>query len=205
MAGHDPDRRPFPGSEGDDLEHLVDRELVAMTRRVRRLADEELAEIEYETDRAEVKRQDLTIRSMQALMEGERWQVRAGSRVMEGLVVHAGQDFVSLRDRLDNRLDVHHRAIDLVRVATTDPDQGRAPTTLRPATLVAHLLGLEQLRPVELGGVNGDWSLVGVIESVNQDHLIMIEPSGETAIVPLASIGLVVRSADHGRRSDRHR
>ena len=171
-----------------------------MARRVRRTADEELAEIEYETERAELKRQDLTARSMQAMMEGERWQVSLGGRVVEGRVVHAGQNFTGFEDRHGNLHDVVHRAIAVIRVVKTDPRQGRAPTTLRPATFMARLLGLEQAREVELAGHDGSWAVIGVIDSVNSDHVIVTERSGETSIVAIDAIGYLGRTLDQRRR-----
>ncbi len=177
-----------------------DQEFMALARRVRSTADEELTEIEYETDRAEQKRQDLTTRSMQAMMEGERWIVTFGPRMVEGQVVHAGQNFIGLEDRYGNLHDVRHSAMAFVRIGETDPRQGRAPTTFRPATFVARLLGLEQLRQVELGGSDGAWSAVGTIESVNSDHLVMLDQTGETLILPLDSIGYLGRHVEHRRR-----
>ena len=177
-----------------------DEEFLNLARRVRQTADEELSEIEYETDRAELKRQDLTARSMQAMMEGERWQVSLGERMVEGQVVHAGQNFIGLEDRHGNLHDVAHDAVAFIRVAETNPRQSRAPLSLRPATLVARLRGVEQLRHVELAGRDGTWSVVGTVESVNQDHVIVIDRTGETSILPLRSIGYLGRHVEHRRR-----
>jgi ribulose 1,5-bisphosphate carboxylase large subunit-like protein len=184
----------------DHDEPFDDQEFLALARRVRQTADEELSEIEYETDRAELKRQDLTARSMQAMMEGERWQLSLGDRMIEGQVVHAGENFVGLEDRLGNLHDVVHDAVGFIRVTETDPRQGRAPLSLRPATLVARLRGLEQLRQVELAGRDGTWSVVGTIESVNRDHLIVVERTGETSILPLQAIAYLGRHVEHRRR-----
>ncbi|MCP4222980.1 MAG: hypothetical protein GY773_06530, partial [Actinomycetia bacterium] len=139
-------------------------------------------------------------RSMQAMMEGERWLVTLGQRMVEGQVVHAGQNFTGLEDRHGNLHDFRHSAMALIRVTETDPRQGRAPITLRPATFVARLLGLEQLRQVELGGSDGIWSVVGTIESVNSDHVVMVERTGETSILPLDSIAYLGRQVDQRRR-----
>lgn len=174
-----------------------------MARRVRQTADEELAEIEYETERAQLKRQDLTARSMQAMMEGERWLVHVGARSVEGIVVHAAQNFTGLQDRSGNLHDVVHAAISTIRIAEVNPDQGRAPTTLRPATFLARLLGLEQVREVEIGGRDGQWSLVGTIESVNSDHLTMVGRNTEISIIPLDSVGYLGRPASEPRRKKR--
>ena len=198
-----PDDSTVDAPSGFDLG--FDTDFRALARRVRRTADEELAEIEYETDRAELKRQDLTARSMQAMMEGERWQVNLGTRVIDGMVVHAGQNFTGLQDRAGNLHDLVHGAISLIRVASVDPGQGRAPSTLRPATFAARLLGLEQVREVELAGFGGAWSVVGTIDSVNSDHVLVDERSGERSILPIQAIGYLGRAADHRGRTRRLR
>ncbi len=180
-----------------------DDEFWAMARRVRQAADEELAEIEYETERAEQKRQDLTTRSVQAMMEGERWQLAVGSRLIDGNVVHAGQDYVGLQDRVGNLHDVHHAAIALITITEADPRQGRAPTTFRPATLRARLLGFEQVRDLELGDRRGAWALRGRVESVNVDHLVFHEHSGQIAVAPLDAIGWISRAPQGDRRGGR--
>lgn len=184
----------------EPVDPLADSEFAALARRVRRTADEELAEIEYETERAELKRQDLTARSMQAMMEGERWLVTVGDRTVEGTVVHAGMNFTGLQDRVGNLHDLVHAAISVIRVVRVDPAVGRAPTTLRPATFLARLLGLEEVREVEMGGFDGRWSLLGTISSVNSDHLVFLEKTGETSIVPLDGIAYLARSAPDSRR-----
>ncbi len=184
----------------DELDPLSDTEFMALARRVRRTATEELAEIEYETERAELKRQDLTSRAMQAMMEGERWQLDLGARVIDGIVVHVGQDFVGLQDRAGNLHDVAYRAISLIRLAGSDATQGRAPITLRPATFIARLLGLEQQREVELAGNGSVWSVIGTIESVNSDHVVFNERNGETAVIPVRSIGYLGRAAERRDR-----
>jgi hypothetical protein len=191
---------PGPEPEDDDLAALVDQEFVAIARRVRLAADEELAEIEWETERAEIKRQNLTARSLEAMMEGERWQITIGPRVVDAIVVHVGQDFTGFQDRQGNLHDVRHVALGMIRVTGRNPRQGRAPTTLRPATFVARLLGLEQLRQVELASSDGSWSVTGVLDSVNSDHVIVHERSGDTAIVPLDGIGYLRRVVEERRR-----
>ncbi|MEL7157765.1 MAG: hypothetical protein AAFN30_14345, partial [Actinomycetota bacterium] len=132
--------------------------------------------------------------------EGERWQVDLGARVIDGIVVHVGQNYTGLQDRAGNLHDIVHRAISLIRIAGRDGARGRAPTTLRPATFLARLLGLEQQREVELAGHGGAWAVIGVIESVNSDHVVFDERNGETAIIPLDAIGYLGRAAeDRGR------
>lgn len=180
-----------------------DDEFRTMARQLRREAEAELAELEYETERAEVKQRDLTARSMLAMMEGERWQVTIGGRAVDGTVVHPGQDYVGLQDRVGNLHDVVHAAIGVIRIVEVEPAEGRAPITFRPATFRARLLSVEQVREVELGGLAGSWSLVGTIDSVNNDHLVFVERSGETSLVPLAAIGYLGRASVAGaaRRS----
>jgi hypothetical protein len=180
-----------------------DAEFQALARRVRRTAEEELAEIEYETERADLKREDLTARSMRAMMEGERWQVMAGPRVIDGAVVHAGLDFTCLEDRAGNLHDLTHRAIEVIRLVGQDPTGGRAPITLRPATFRARLLGLEQHRAVELAAAAASWVLQGTIDSVNSDHLVLIDANGNTSVIPIAAIGALSRSPIEHRRQVR--
>jgi len=174
-----------------------------MARRVRQAAEDELAEIEYETERAELKRQDLTARALQAMMEGERWLVNFGGRAVEGIVVHTGQNFVGLEDRAGNLHDVVHRAITVVTVVSIDPPSGRAPVTFRPATFRARLLSFEEIREVEVGGRWGDWSLRGTIGSVNVDHIVFQERSGQESVVPTDAIGYISRAVDEDRRGSR--
>jgi hypothetical protein len=179
----------------DPLESISDESFWSMARRVRQEASEELAEIEYETDRAEVKRQDFTARSMRAMMEGERWQVIVGSRTIDGVVVHPGENYVGLQDRVGNLHDVVHAALAMVRVIEVDPELGRAPMTFRPATFRARLLSLEQVREVELAGRDGSWSLLGTIDSVNIDHIQFMQRDAETTLVPIDAIGYLGRAA----------
>ena len=171
-----------------------------MARRLRQTAEEELAEIEYETERAEIKRQDLAARSMQAMMEGERWLLQIGPRVIEGIVVHVGMNFTGLQDRAGNLHDVVHRAISSIKFVAVEPPSGRAPITLRPATFLARLLDLEQSRELELGGVDGQWSMLGIIDSVNNDHLIVHERNGDRSIVPIDAVGYLGRAVEERRR-----
>jgi hypothetical protein len=185
----------------DPFESISDEGFWAMARRVREEATEELAEIEYETERAEVKRQDLTARSMRAMMEGERWQVSVGSRMIDGVVVHPGENYVGLQDRVGNLHDVVHEALVMIRVVEVDPSLGRAPITFRPATFRARLLSLEQVREVELGGYDGSWSLVGTIDSVNVDHVQFLQRGTESAIVPIDAIGYLTRMVSPRDRS----
>lgn len=174
-----------------------------MARRVRQAAEEELAELEYETERAELKRQDLTARALQAMMEGERWLVTFGGRAVDGIVVHAGQNYVGLQDRAGNLHDVVHRAITVVTITDMDPRSGRAPITFRPATFRARLLSFEEIREVELGGSWGDWSLRGWIDSVNADHVVFRERSDQVSVVPIESIGYISRAVGEDRRGHR--
>lgn len=192
MASDPPDR---PGPDDDP-----DAEFWALARRVRNAAAEELAEIEWETDRAEEKRQDLTARSVRAMMEGERWNVSFGSRLVDAIVVHAAQDFVGLQDRAGNLHDVHVEALSLITVTGVDPGQGRAPITFRPATFRARLLSFEQVREVELESRRGDWSLRGLIESVNVDHVVVHDRSGQVAVAPIDAIGSISRTPRLDRR-----
>lgn len=187
------------------MDPLFSEEFAALARRVRQTADEELAEIEYETERAQLKRQDLTARSMQAMMEGERWLVNAGARSVEGIVVHVGMNYTGLQDRAGNLHDIVHAAISHIRVVEIEPSEGRAPITLRPATFMARLLSFEQLREVEVGGRDGRWSVEGTIESVNSDHLTVVARSKEVSVIPIASVGYLGRAAPDHRRHDRYR
>ncbi len=199
--------RPGRGREPDpdwapDVSGWSDADFWAMARRVRQTAEEELAEIEWETERAELKREDLAARSLRAMMEGERWQLSAGARVVDGQVVHVGLDFTALADRAGNRHDVAHRAVELIRVVAVEPGTGRAPATLRPATLRARLLDLEQVEMVELASARGTWALRGTIDSVNVDHLVLVDTTGQASVVPLDAIGTVTRiTAEHRRRA----
>jgi len=147
---------PRPGRAGEpepdwvpDVSGWSDADFWAMARRVRQTAEEELAEVEWETERAELKREDLAARSLRAMMEGERWQLSAGARVVEGQVVHVGLDFTAVADRAGNRHDIAHRAVELIRVVAVEPGSGRAPASLRPATLRARLLDLERVEVVK--------------------------------------------------------
>jgi hypothetical protein len=177
-----------------------DEEFRTMARQLRAEAEAELTELEYETERAEIKQRDLTARSMLAMMEGERWQVTLGTRAVDGVVVHAGQNYVGLQDRMGNLHDVVHSAIGVIRIVEVDPTAGRAPITFRPATFRARLLSVEQVREVELAGMGGAWSLLGAIDSVNSDHLVLTERNGEVSLVPLASIGYLGRASATGAR-----
>lgn len=200
---------PIGGSDGEpepgwapDVSGWSDADFWAMARRVRQTAEEELAEIEWETERAELKREDLAARSLRGMMEGERWQLSAGARVVEGQVVHVGLDFTALTDRAGNRHDIAHRAVELIRVVGVEPGSGRAPATLRPATLRARLLDLEQMDVVELTSARGSWALRGTIDSVNVDHLVLVDAVGQVSVVPLDAIGTVTRiTAEHRRRA----
>lgn len=184
----------------DPFESISDQSFWSMARRLRQEATQELAEIEHETERAEAKRQDLTARSIRAMMEGERWQLSLGARTVEGIVVHPGENFVGLQDRLGNLHDVVHTAVTLIRVVEVDPAAGRAPTTFRPATFRARLLSLEEIREVELGPADGSWSLLGTIDSVNLDHVQLVARDAATLIVPIDAIGYVSRAtAPRGR------
>ncbi len=180
----------------DPDEPLADPEFLALARRVRLAAEDELAEIEDETERARVKQQDLTARSMQAMMEGERWQVLIGGRTIDAIVVHVGQNFTGLQDRSGNLHDVTHAALGRIRVLGTDPTQGRAPVTLRPATFLARLLDLEERRQVELVGHGAAWSIHGELASVNRDHVVVSEAGGGMSIIPLEAIAYVGRAAE---------
>ncbi len=173
-----------------------------MARRVRRTADEELAEIEYETERAEVKQQDMTAVALGAMMEGERWQVSFGGKLVDGLVVHVGQNYFGIQDRSGNLHDVAHRAVQLVTVVSVDHAMGRAPITFRPATFRARLLSFEQIRELELGDRTGSWSLIGTIDSVNADHVLFREKNGQRSIAPIDGIGYISRGAESDRRGN---
>lgn len=191
---------PADDAWADEVSSWSDADFWAMARRVRQTAEAELAEIEYETERAELKREDLTARSVRAMMEGERWQVVVGPKVIEGIVVHAGMNFVCLQDRAGNLHDLVHDAIAMIRLVGTDPRAGRTPITFRPATFRARLLSLEQARPVELAGAGGSWSIQGIIDSVNSDHVVLVDHNGHTSLVPIDSIGTMSRAVDRHRR-----
>ncbi len=89
-------------------------------------------------------------------------------------------------------------------VTSVDPERSRAPTTFRPATFRGRLLALQEGRRLEVGGA-GKWALSGVIESVNVEHLLLTSSEGSEYVVPLDSIGyLIRRPTDLGRRQRAH-
>ncbi len=182
-----------------------DRELTGMLRRLRFERDQEMAELEDEAERLEAKRSDLPRLAMTAMMAGEPWGVSFGERTFDGHIVHIGDDFVGLTDQAGNLADITYRAIDYISAERRHSSPGRAPTTLRPATFRGRLLGLQEGRQLELGGAAG-WSLPGTIESVNVDHLTLTATNGHPTIIPLTSIGFILRRPLTRRREvDRHR
>lgn len=176
-----------------------DPELAEMLRRLRFERDQELAELEDEAERLQAKQSTLPAVAIMAMMAGEGWNVAYAERSFEGRIVHVGGDFVGMADRAGNLADISFEAIEYIShlASTTD---GRAPVALRPATLRGRLLGLQEDRPVEIGGTSGKWALSGSIESVNTDHLSMVMTSGVRASVPLSSIGFVLRRPIASRR-----
>ncbi len=175
-----------------------DPELTDMLRRLRFERDQELAELEDEADRLEAKQSDLPRVAMKAMMAGELWSVSFGERTFDGHAVHVGDDFVGLSDAGGNLLDIAYVAIDFIKVARQNGAPGHAPVTLRPATLRGRLLALQETRLVEIGG--GHWSLTGRIETANSDH-IELRPSADAhVIIPMDSIGYVVRRPPEHRR-----
>jgi hypothetical protein len=170
-----------------------DPEVTAMLRRMRFERDQEMAELEDETERLEAKQSGLPRVALKAMMAGELWSVSFGERTFDGHVVHVGDDFVGLTDAAGNLLDIVYRAIDFISENQGNPPIGRAPTTLRPATFRGRLLALQEGRPLEVGGSTGSWSLTGTIESVNGDHLTLSATTGRSALAPLSSIGFTIR------------
>ena len=181
----------------------LEAELRSLMRHADAEAEAERQEIEYETDRAEVKRQDLADRAVWSMMSGERWRITFGRREVEGQIVHVGQNFVGLQDGYGNLHDVVLAAAGPIRVVETRVNEGRAPTTFRPATFRARLLGLEQSHLVELSGGGGLWAVTGVVESVNHDHLELTEPSGNTCLTPIDVIDYLGRPATDPRTRQR--
>ena len=97
-------------------------------------------------------------------------------------------------------LDIGIGMITHISVVGLSGPLGRTPTTLRPATLRGRLLAMQEARGLEIGGP-GPWSANGTIESVNIDHLTLSQVGKTPAlIVPLASIGFVLRSQVRTRR-----
>ena len=180
-----------------------DSELAAILRQLRHERDEELAELEDETERLEVKQSDLRRVGLMAMMAGERWKVVVGERSFEGTVAHVGSDFVGLVDDVGNLFDAPFTSIGYVSSVGTEPSVGRAPTTLRPATFRGRLLGLQEHRPVEVGGLAGTWSLEGTIDSVNVDHMMLDNANGSRSVIPLASVAFIVRRPQQSRRAER--
>jgi len=164
-----------------------------MLRRLRLERDQELAELEDEADRLEAKQSDLPRVAMKAMMAGELWSISFGDRTFDGYVVHVGDDFVELSDAAGNLLDISYAAINFVKVLESEASPGRAPTTLRPATLRGRLLAMQEGRAVEIGGSRGMWSLDGVIESVNSDHVALSASTAGRFVAPLCSIDFIVR------------
>ena len=185
-----------PNPLGDDAE------LTAMLRRLRHERDQELAELEDEAERLDAKQSDLPRVAMKAMMAGDLWSVSFGERTFDGHVVHVGDDFVGLTDRAGNLLDIAYQAINFIKEMGSDGSQGRSPTTLRPATLRGRLLGLQEGREVEFGG-GGAWIAAGTIGSVNVDHAAVDTRDGVRIVVPLSSVGFIVRRPAIGRRNGR--
>jgi len=180
-----------------------DRELWAMARRLRHDAHAELAAEIDAAERAQEELTDLTARSLRAMMEGERWGLSVGEWMIEAHVVHVGGNFVQLEDPTHNIHDLIYDALGPIRVVGVDPKAGTAPATLWPSTMRGRLLGLVGCEKVELNGWRSaqPWSLVGTIESVNQDYLRFTDTSLTEVVVPLGAIDHVVRRPSRGRRN----
>ena len=179
-----------------------DRELWAMARRLRHDAQVEMSNMVEAAEKQQEESSDLTARSLKAMMEGERWALQLDGWSLEAYVMHAGGDFVSLIVSLGTIHDIAHRALGPIRIVSIDDQHGTAPVAFWPASLRGRMLALQGQNELELRGwrAGGSWSLVGAIESVNQDYLRFAQLNSGAVVIPMTAIDHVVRRKNDLRR-----
>ena len=158
-------------------------------------AREEAEALEEEVIAEELAARHLRDVSGEWLDDGVTVRVMYRERTVTGVVVHAGEDFLTLRTPVGD-LDVRYRAISsMVAEAAGHGRLSRPPT--QPARFSGRLREVQITRThVVLGGPALEDDLLIVV--VAKDHLLT-ESRGRTLVVPMDAVDSVLRAPSASR------
>jgi len=165
----------------DEVEPMDD-----LARSLRHEAREAAEELEADVREADLLARSLADAAFELGEDAARVNMTVAGRAVAGVVIHAGEDVVTLADASGGTAHIRLAAIADIRI----DDRGRGRTTPRirdPRTfqsMLAHaqVIGTAlELNGPELG------SLAGIVIAVAADHVVL-ESAGRRHIVPISAI-----------------
>jgi len=177
------DRDDFAELErlGDELRQQVGGEF-------RRTAEED----EYAAAKAQIRARSLENVAFELLSRGDAVAVTIGGAPLQGTVIHAKGDLMALQTPHGDRIDVHLGAHLAIHVLERSTAGGRSRDRHGAESFVARLRELElEATPVVLTTPPAGGSVIGVIEAVTSDHVMLNDPESGTWYLPLAAIAAV--------------
>lgn len=186
------------GERDDEAWDEATADLSDVARRLRaeqREAQEELEEAIEDQARA---RRDLSAVALELMHRGDLVRVAIGDHSFLGRVVHVGVDLMTLADAAANAIDVLLPAMTSLRVIERVSDGGQARREEYPARFRGRLAEAEATgNEIEIGSTQAA-PLAGIVASVGVDHVAVNARDGGQWILPLGSIGYLIRRP--GRR-----
>lgn len=170
-----------------------DLELAARRFRIEREEDQsELEEMEEETrDRV----LDLPFALLELQWRGDRVRVLTPERTFEGVVVHVGDDLLTVQTGPDVYVDFRTERVGGIAVVERSRASGRSKLSRDPRRFVARLREVVDSIHVrcELGAGPGV-HLSGTVERVHADHLAFRAVDRSEWLVPLHAIAYLIRN-----------
>ena len=169
-------------------------------------AERRLAQEHIEADADMLARQRRSLGDVARELQANRTPVRAkvGSRAFAGLVVHTGDDLLTLVDA-GIQIDLCLPAVTELQVLDEESlAHGAASAPSQPKTLVGRLNEFHAIeRVVELGGAQLETTPPSTIEVVAIDHVEIATPHGGR-FIPLQAVTYIISRQDQaGHRAPR--
>jgi hypothetical protein len=134
------------------------------------------------------------------LFRGDIIRVMVGERAWTGRVVHVGAEVMTLETSGGIRVDLTYDGLGAVRVVERSSSGGRGLAGPHPGTMAARLRELFLTEEsIEIGGFRLEAPLRGTVTAVAESHVEFRTADGGDWVVPLSSIGYLVRQADEDR------
>lgn len=174
-----------------------DRELKALGEDLRRRFDQEIrddaAEDERLTEQRRLRHRRLTDAAADSMNRGDTVTVISGDRSLSGTLV-ASQGDVAVLDTGRQVVDINLEGPVLIRVDER-ANTGGVVGSSEPRSFRARLAEYEQSgEPVEIIAASSNDALHGRIAVVATDHAVVQDATNRDWFLPLASIGMIVRS-----------
>lgn len=172
-----------------------DPELELAARRFRLEREEDQTELEVMEEEERDRVLDLPFALLELQWRGDRVRVHTPDRLFEGVVVHVGDDFVTLATARDTYVDARTDHVSGFVVTERARDGGRAKLTRDPKRFIARLREVVDSVHVRCEfGSRGGVRVSGRVQRVHADHVVIRSDEGSEWLLPLLSITYMVRN-----------